>query len=134
MDLDDDSNLSFESVSSDNNNVHQYGIKNIFLKELETEDPQSRPYHIREADESIHKFTVLVNNIISSSVMVKTKSNGVTRHQSAPHFPLSECIWTFTGSFAIISLLCFLSSNITLWNDHGHAFPLGKFHIGLHCR
>ena len=59
--------------------------------------------------------------------MVQTKSKGVKDHQSAPKLSVSECIWCFTGSFTIISILCFLSSAITLWNDHGYAFPLGPF-------
>ena len=58
--------------------------------------------------------------------MVQTKSKGLKEHQPVTQFPFSECAWTFSGSFTIIFLLSFLSSNITLWNTHGHAFPLGK--------
>lgn len=137
---DNDSCLSFDSENqsaSDENCT----MKNVFLVSLSsskssTSISTSSSNHDIDAtmqeqcDENKHFFKVLSQNIIASSVMVKTKSRGIKSHQSAPSFPISECIWTFTGSFTIIFLLCFLSSNIKLWNDHGYAFPLGQlFHF-----
>ncbi len=89
----------------------------------------SRSYKIEESEtDEGTLIRVIIDNVVAASVMVKEKSKGIKSYQSAPHFSLSECAWTFSGSFTIIFLLCFISANITLWNEHGgYAFPLGKF-------
>jgi len=75
-------------------------------------------------------FTVISKYLVLASQNVKSKASkvkGAKRHQPAPQFPISECAWTFTGSFIIIFLLSYISINIPFWNDKGHAFPLGPF-------
>ncbi len=81
------------------------------------------PSHLSNQDATIQK---LIQHIVLTTEMVQTKSKGVKTNQPISRFEYSECLWTFSGSFTIIFLLCFLSTNITLWNDHGHAFPLGE--------
>ena len=109
-------NDAFETKSSDNGDV---GLC------VELSKPNE---NVQESDIYLKQTlaATLLYHIISSTTAVQEKSRGLNAHQAAPRFPISECIWTFCGSFTIIFILCFLSTNITLWNDDGHAFPLGE--------
>eukprot|EP00551_Chaetoceros_affinis_P010720 CAMPEP_0203674010 /NCGR_PEP_ID=MMETSP0090-20130426/14602_1 /ASSEMBLY_ACC=CAM_ASM_001088 /TAXON_ID=426623 /ORGANISM="Chaetoceros affinis, Strain CCMP159" /LENGTH=354 /DNA_ID=CAMNT_0050539779 /DNA_START=62 /DNA_END=1123 /DNA_ORIENTATION=+ len=130
-----DSGLSYEDstgISDSTDNDLHCGIKNVFMldgPENYHQRSTTRRYEIEESDtDEGTLIQVIIDNAIAASVMVKEKSKGIKSYQSAPHFSLSECVWTFSGSFTIIFLLCFISANITLWNENGgYAFPLGPF-------
>lgn len=69
----------------------------------------------------------LSQHLLSLSHTFQAKAKGAKSHEIAPRFDLSECMWTFSGSFIIVFIVSFLSTSIPFWNESGHAFPLGPF-------
>lgn len=67
--------------------------------------------------------------LIGTIVKMKQKSKGARRYQAVSHAQLSECLWTFFGSFITLYIICILSENVPLWNESErvYAFPLGPF-------
>ena len=84
---------------------------------------------VKEEDEKSKAFLNILETIISKGIQVKEKAKGVEDKTEAPYFPVSECMWTFVGSFSILSLVTLFSSSIALWYEEGNAFafPLGPF-------
>ena len=125
--FDEDSDISLsssaysekESVQIQNSfeDKHSYVDQKVFSNIINNEEQN---YSSQSLLQELMLLAVLESN------RVQTKSKGAKDSQPVTKFLFSECVWTFSGSFIVIFLLCFLSSNITLWNEHGHAFPLGK--------
>jgi CBS-domain-containing membrane protein len=86
------------------------------------------PNYFKKGDEK-NTASAILEMIVSKGIQVKEKAKGVEDSTDVPYFPVSECMWTFVGSFSILSLITFLSSCIALWNEEGKAFafPLGPF-------
>ena len=137
-DLDDYSIFSLESDYSNESGERQIKHVGVFFKPIfetgssddecdEESHPRQTSLFVKESDMNETFVRALLENFASTTVMMQMKSKGVLNEHPSPGFSLIECIWTFAGSFTIIFILCFLSTNITLWNDHGLAFPLGKF-------
>ena len=149
--VDDDSAISYDHDSiedgaseskstistTDNNSIvnnHTFETKSPDTEDVGLCIELSNPNEYTTQEPDIHDVkktlvATLLYHIISTSTAVREKSTGLHSRQAPPRFPLSECIWTFSGSFTIIFVLGFLSTNIPLWNDNGHAFPLGKLFL-----
>ena len=101
-------------------------LKKAALLDRSNWDTYDPHYNIEEVEV---EDPTLLEKIILKGTQVKEKAKGVEDATDVPYFPVSECIWTFAGSFSILSLVTFLSTTIALWNDEGKAFafPLGPF-------
>mmetsp|Transcript_18819 Transcript_18819/g.21791 ORF Transcript_18819/g.21791 Transcript_18819/m.21791 type:complete len:285 (+) Transcript_18819:241-1095(+) len=121
---DDSSDTSYIDSEDEEWNIGLYPVKEVKVDKFKHFFSDTNTFGNVPISKIIsHNVNSLSHNINSKASKVK----GAKRHQPAPQFPISECAWTFTGSFIIIFLLSYISINIPFWNDKGHAFPLGPF-------
>lgn len=121
----DESCISFDGDTDNNCEIQKEHVINRNLRiGNDYEDPPTTEVKELDVLHSSHE-----SNIIDACMKIIKKSKGVKKHQPVHHLQLSECLWTFLGSFSTLYIVCLLSENVPPWNEgeNTYAFPLGPF-------